>query len=167
MLDARSQPVMRYILIAAWAGQPPIRVFTLTVTLRGLPERRRFIHVGGSELAYNEIYLDGRPSRTTAYTGLHPNSVPSWGIPKYLDLLTLTTRRHHAPEGPTSEPTVLLEPTWWHNLEDERSPYPGKHLQVPSGNESHSRTTFKIIPNISEPERIPEQAQQRVKSQIL
>jgi len=33
-LDARSQPIMGYTLMAARAGQPPTRVFTLTATLR-------------------------------------------------------------------------------------------------------------------------------------
>jgi len=35
-LDARSQPIMRYTLMAARAGQLSIRVFTLTVTFRGV-----------------------------------------------------------------------------------------------------------------------------------
>jgi len=35
-LDARSQLIMRYTLMATQAGQPPIRVFTLMITLRGL-----------------------------------------------------------------------------------------------------------------------------------
>jgi len=47
-LDARSQPIMGYTLMAARAGQPSIWVFTLMTTLRGLPERRRFAHVGCS-----------------------------------------------------------------------------------------------------------------------
>jgi len=36
MLDARSQPMIGYTLMAALAGQLPIRVFTLTVTLWGV-----------------------------------------------------------------------------------------------------------------------------------
>ena len=53
---------------------PPIWVFTLTTTLRGLPERWRLAHIGCSKLAYNGIYPDGRPSRPTAYTGEAPDS---------------------------------------------------------------------------------------------
>jgi len=34
-LDARSHPIMGYILMAARVGQSPIWVFTLTVTLMG------------------------------------------------------------------------------------------------------------------------------------
>ena len=35
-LDARSQPIMGYTLMAAQTGQPPIWVFILTPTLRGV-----------------------------------------------------------------------------------------------------------------------------------
>jgi len=80
-LDAWSQPIMGYTLIAARAGQPSIWVFTLMATLGGLPERRRLAHVGCSEPAYNGIYPDGGPCRSTAYMGLHPDSHP-WGVPE-------------------------------------------------------------------------------------
>ena len=62
--------------------QPSIRVFTLTVALWGLPERWRFTQVGCLEPAYNKIYPDGCPSRSTAYTGLNVNDDPSWGFLK-------------------------------------------------------------------------------------
>ena len=73
---------MGYTLMAARADQPPIRVFTLTVTHREPPERRRFAHVDLSETAYNGIYPDGRPSRSTAYMGFHPNGDPSGSLLK-------------------------------------------------------------------------------------
>ena len=47
-----------------------IQVFTVTAPLGDL---WRLTHVGCSELAYNGIYPDGHPSRSTTYTGLYPD----------------------------------------------------------------------------------------------
>jgi len=87
-LDAWSEPI-GYTLMVARVGQLPIRVFTLTVTHRGLPERQRLAHDGCSEPAYNGIYPDGHPSRSTAYTGLHPDGDPLGGFLKEGGLPTL------------------------------------------------------------------------------
>jgi len=69
MLDVRSQPIMGYTLMAARACQPPIWVFNPTVTFQGAPERWRLAYVGC--MAYNGIYPNGCPSRSTTYMGLH------------------------------------------------------------------------------------------------
>jgi len=82
-LDARSQPIMGYSLMAA-----PSRSTTYTGLYPGSDpsggpsERWRLSHVGCSELAYNGIYADGRPSRSTVYTGLHPDGDLSGGLLK-------------------------------------------------------------------------------------
>ena len=76
--------------MAAQAGQSPIRVFTLTVTLPGLPERWRLAYVGCLELAYNGAYLGGHPGRSEAYMRIHPNGYPSGSPLKDQTLPTLT-----------------------------------------------------------------------------
>ena len=65
------------------------RELVVTVTLRGLPERRKLAHIGCSEPAYNRIYLDGHPSKSTAYMNLHPHGDPSRGFLKDGGLLML------------------------------------------------------------------------------
>ena len=55
------------------ADPQSIRVFTLAPLFGESPERWRLAHVDLSELIYNGIYLDGRPSRSTTYTGFHPD----------------------------------------------------------------------------------------------
>ena len=88
-MGARSQPIMGYTLMAAQAGQQPTRIFTLMTTLRGPPERWRLAHVGCSEPAYNGIYSNGCPNRSTTYTAFYPDDDPSEGLLKDGGLPTL------------------------------------------------------------------------------
>jgi len=61
---------MVYTLMVARADSQPIRVlYALMAPLREPLERWRLTRVDLSEPAYNGIYPDGHPSRSTAYRG--------------------------------------------------------------------------------------------------